>query len=91
MQNIILIKYPEYKWVKNIISLANKNKYIKNKISNGKLDETCEILSRYSVIDKDGHSAGTITWSVEVSRQILLTNPKIKKNQSGLSYCSKLE
>jgi hypothetical protein len=87
MQNIIRIRPAEYRWIKNVISLANRNKYVKNAIMKDKMDIKSEhALMGDIAIDKDGHSGGTMAWSLTVSRTIFVTNAKIIKHNSGLAY-----
>lgn len=87
MQNIVRIRPTEYKWIKNVINLANRNKYVKNAIMTDKMDYKAEYsLMRDIEIYKDGHTGGTISRSLIMSRTIFITNAKIRKHKSGLKY-----
>ena len=86
---IIRISKPEFGWVNNMLKIAKKNDYVKRSILSWNPDHgTYWNLAKLPEIDNDGHTGGTLTWTIALTQQVLKNEAKIRR--SGKGYCYKL-
>jgi len=86
---VLCIQPMEYKWIKNIFNLAKENSSFRDNIRKLKINSyTNRRLASCLEIVKDGHSGGTMDWSLGLASHILNTGTKLRKCNcgSGLSY-----
>ena len=84
---VIYLKPREYKWVKNILTAAKYDFYLRRNIIAGTEmnDRSERILMANKQIQEDGHGGYTIVWSVEVARDVIKNKLKLKSHPLGVS------
>ena len=86
---VLHIRPVEYKWIKNILNLSKKNSSFRNNIRKLKINSyTNRRLASCLEINKDGHTMGTMNWSLRLVSHVLNTRTMLKKCDcgTGLSY-----
>lgn len=73
----------EYEWIKNMINALNKrpNYFLANEVFNYK-----KLMKEFPEIESNGHTGGTISWTISVSRHIINNGWDMKPYEKGLSY-----
>lgn len=80
----------EFRWIKQIMMVADKDKEIKRCIQNGKL--TRKVGARLMKdLNVNNHSGGSINWSLALSKRILNSGVPIEleSDECGFQYCGK--
>lgn len=83
LPKLVLLRPREFKWIRKILNLANRNRYIKDcliKNTNGHCSCVMQ-LNNYK-----NHTNKSLAWSIIMSGEILRSESKIKKHQLGYEY-----
>ena len=84
---LVLIRAREYKWVNNMLKVAGSNPAIKDEITKWTpFHEISNKIGCHPRIEKDGHSGGTMVWTIFMAQVVLMTKAKIRKHKLGFSY-----
>jgi hypothetical protein len=87
LSKIVLIRYREYKWINNVLKLAKRSSYIKKCVMNEKLSLRCEsILKSKSIIKKDKHKKGSLSYSINMARYVLKEKAEIRECKQGSRF-----
>jgi hypothetical protein len=84
---LVLIQPGEFSWVKNLLNLAWKDPQIKKACLKWRPGTyPSELISTNPKIVKNGHSGGSICWTVAMAQNILNHGSKIRSHKDGISY-----
>ena len=86
LPKLVLIRPTEHKWVSNILKVAHENPNFKRSILDWTPGTYPKINHEFPIINDDGHTGGTLCWSVSLAQQIIINDCIIKKHDLGYGY-----
>ncbi|CAH6418420.1 Hypothetical protein HVR_LOCUS143 [uncultured virus] len=84
---LLLVRPTECQWVSNIIAATKTDPRAKQAVMGwkpGLYPDRC--LQKHNNIMNDGHTGGTICWSVSLAQQILKNDSSMQEHEDGLQY-----
>ena len=86
LPKLVLIRPTEHKWVSNILKVAHENPTFKQTILNWRPGTYPKIKDEFPLINEDGHTGGTLCWSVSLAQQIITNDCITEKHDLGYGY-----
>ena len=86
LPKLVLIQPIEHKWVSNILTVAHENHNFKQMVLNWRPGTYPKFKQEFPLINSDGHTGGTLCWSVSLAQAIILNDCIIEKHDLGYGY-----
>lgn len=87
LPKLVLIKPTEYTWVNNMIKIAKSHPELEKNIIMWRQGSCLDSrLSEHPRIIKNGHSGGSLCWTINISQMVIMTGAKIRKHKLGFGY-----